>query len=227
MRNGKKKRIGVIGLGRFGQALVESLASEGLELFIIDSDADKISELANYATKAVKGDATNISVLMDAGFDECDVIVVCIAGDMEGSILATVNAKEIGVKTVISRAISEIHRKVLKRIGADLVIYPDRDRAHALAKALTGTTSVDVIEIADGLSIAEIDPPSELVGKTIGEGKVRQTYGMTILAVRRIAEDPRLPRKTIIATGDLAIEQGDHLIVFGDDISLDKLGERQ
>lgn len=217
-----KKRIGVIGLGRFGQALVESLSGEANELFIIDASGDRVDEFAAYATKAVKGDATNMAVLSEAGFDECDIVVVCIAGNMEGSILATVNAKELGVKTVISRAISEIHRKVLKRIGADLVIYPDRDRAHALAKAITGRTSVDVIEIADGLSIAEIAPPPALVGKTIGEGKVRQSYGLTILAVRRLADDPRLPRQTLMATGELTIEPGDHLIVFADDVSLDK-----
>ena len=224
MNSGSKRRIGVIGLGRFGQALVESLSGETNELFIIDSDGERVDEFAAYATKAVKGDATNAAVLSEAGFDECDIIVVCIAGDMEGSILATVNAKELGVKTVISRAISEVHRKVLKRIGADLVIYPDRDRAHALAKAITGRTSVDVIEIADGLSIAEIQPPPALVGRTLSEGKVRQTYGLTILAVRRPADDPRLPRKTLMATGDLRVEQGDHLIVFGDDVSLGKLG---
>ena len=221
----KTKRVGVIGLGRFGQALVESLSGERIELFIIDRDSAKVDEMAHFATKPVLGDATNPAVLREAGFDECDVIVVCIAGDMEGSILATVNAKEMGVKTVISRAISEVHRKVLKRIGADLVIYPDRDRAHALAKALIGRASVDVFEIADGLSIAEIDVPQSLVGKTIAEGGVRQNYGVTVLAVRRLASDPRLPRTTVMATGQERLEAGDHLLVFGDDVSLARLGE--
>ncbi len=218
------KRIGIIGCGRFGQALVESLAAEGVEVLLIDSDPAKIDANADFVTKAVAGDATNPAVLKEAGFDKCDVVVVCVGGDMEGSILATVNAKETGVKTVISRAVSEIHRKVLKRIGADIVIYPDRDRAHALAKALISRTAVDVFEIADGLSIAEIDPPAGLVGKTIIEGQVRQTYGITVLAIRRAASDPRLPRTTTVATGSERIEASDHLIVFGDDVSLDKLG---
>ena len=226
MKNTANKRIGVIGLGRFGQALVESLSAEKLELFVIDRDAAKVDELARFATKPVLGDATNPAVLREAGFDECDVVVVCIAGDMEGSILATVNVKELGVKTVISRAISEVHRKVLKRIGADLVIYPDRDRAHSLAKALTGSALVDVFEIADGLSIAEINIPSSLVGKTIAEGGVRQNYGVTVLALRRQPDDPRLPRKTVMATGHERLEAGDQLLVFGDDVSLAKLADK-
>lgn len=217
------KRIGIIGCGRFGQALVESLSSENVELLLIDSNEDRVNLFADIVTRVVQGDATNPAVLKEAGFDECDEIVVCIAGDMEGSILATVNAKELGVKTVISRAVSEVHRKVLKRIGADIVIYPDRDRAQSLAKSLISRTAVDVFEIADGLSIAEIEPPSELVGRTIAEGAVRQTYSITILAIRRLTADPRLPRTTFIPSGTERILATDRLIVFGYDVDLDKL----
>lgn len=217
------KRIGIIGCGRFGQALVESLSSENVELLLIDSNEDRVNLFADVVTRVVQGDATNPAVLKEAGFDECDEIVVCIAGDMEGSILATVNAKELGVKTVISRAVSEVHRKVLKRIGADIVIYPDRDRAQSLAKSLISRTAVDVFEIADGLSIAEIEPPSELVGRTIAEGAVRQTYSITILAIRRLTADPRLPRSSFVPNGSERILATDRLIVFGYDVDLDKL----
>jgi trk system potassium uptake protein TrkA len=220
------KRIGIIGCGRFGQALVESLSSENVELLLIDSNEDRVNLFADIVTRVVQGDATNPAVLKEAGFDECDEIVVCIAGDMEGSILATVNAKELGVKTVISRAVSEVHRKVLKRIGADIVIYPDRDRAQSLAKSLISRTAIDVFEIADGLSIAEIEPPSELVGRTIAEGAVRQTYSITILAIRRLTADPRLPRTTFIPSGTEQVLATDRLIVFGYDIDLDKLVDK-
>lgn len=218
------KRIGIIGCGRFGQALVESLSANGVEILLVDTDSAKIDAEADFVTKAVVGDATNPLVFKEAGLDKCDTVVVCIGGDMEGSILATVNAKEAGVKNVISRAVSGVHRKVLKRIGADQVIYPDRDRALSLAKALTGRTALEVLEVADGLSIAEIEPPSSLVGKTIIEGHVRQTYGITVLAIRRTASDPRLPRTTVVATGSERIESSDRLIVFGDDMDLERLG---
>lgn len=217
------KRIGIIGASRFGQALVESLAEQDAEVILIDQSQELVQNLADYVAKAVAGDATNARALREAGFDTCDVVVICIGGDMEGSIMATVNCKDIGVPTVVAKAVSDLHGKVLKRIGADIVVYPDRDRAQRLARALLSRSPVDIFEIADGVSVAEITPPPDLVGKTLVEGAVRQTFGVTVLAIRRLADDPRLPRKVIIATGSEVILKDDRLIVFGADLRLDEL----
>ena len=123
----------------------------------------------------------------------------------------------------MAKAVSDLHGKVLKRVGADIVVYPDRDRAQRLARALLSRSPIDLFEIADGISVAEITPPAELVGKTLIEGNVRQQYGVTVLAIRREAEDPRLPRKVIVATGHEKILENDRLIVFGSDMKLDEL----
>ena len=123
----------------------------------------------------------------------------------------------------MAKAVSDLHGKVLKRVGADIVVYPDRDRAQRLARALLSRSPIDLFEITDGVSVAEVTPPGSLVGKTLVEGNVRQEFGVTVLAIRREAEDPRLPRKVIIATGNERILESDRLIVFGPDLRLDEL----
>ena len=217
------KRIGIIGAGRFGQSLTESLSEKGAETLLIDAKRETVQELSNFVTKAVCGDAANVRTLQEAGFHECDVVVVCIGSNMEGSIMATANCKELGVGTVVAKAVSDLHGKVLKRVGADIVVYPNRDRAQRLARSLLSRSPIDLFEIADGVSVAEIVPPEGLVGKTLIEAGVRQKFGVTVLALRRLAEDPRLPRKVVIAVGEEKIGKEDRLIVFGPDKRIDEL----
>lgn len=217
------KRIGIIGAGRFGQALTEGLAEKGAEVLLIDTNREVIQELSEYVTKAVEGDATNVRTLREAGFQDCDTVVVAIGGNLEGSIMATVNCKELGVPTVVAKATSDMHGKVLKRVGADIVVYPNRDRALRLARSLLARNSIDLFEIADGISVAEIAVPEALYDKTLAETTVRQTYGVIILAIRRLADDPRLPRQVIIATGEERIQREDRLLVFGPDRKIDDL----
>jgi trk system potassium uptake protein TrkA len=219
------KRIGIIGAGRFGQALTEGLAEKGAEVLLIDTNREVIQELSEYVTKAVEGDATNVRTLREAGFQDCDTVVVAIGGNLEGSIMATVNCKELGVPTVVAKATSDMHGKVLKRVGADIVVYPNRDRALRLARSLLARNSIDLFEIADGISVAEIAVPDALCDKTLAESAVRQTYGVIILAIRRLADDPRLPRQVIIATGEERILREDRLLVFGPDRKIDDLAK--
>ena len=123
------KRIGIIGAGRFGSSLAESLAEHGAEVLLIDQNREVIQELSEFVTRAVEGDVTNQRTLEDAGFQECDVVVVAIGNNLEGSIMATVNCKALGVPTVVAKANSDVHGKILQRVGADMVVYPNRDIA--------------------------------------------------------------------------------------------------
>lgn len=217
------KRIGIIGAGRFGQSLAESLAEKGAEVLLIDENRETIQELSEYVTKAVQGDATNPRALTDAGFQDCDTVVVAIGSNIEGSIMATVNCKELGIPTVVAKAVSDMHGKVLKRVGADIVVYPNKDRATRLARSLLARNPIDLFEIADGISVAEIAAPEFIIDKTLAEASVRQKYGVTVLAIRRLAEDPRLPRQLIIADGGEKIQREDRLLVFGADKKIDDM----
>lgn len=216
------KRIGIVGAGRFGMALAESLANAGAEVVLIDRNRPAIQQAGEFVT-ALQGDATQPHVLEEAGFGECDVVVVAIGSNMEASVMTTANCKELGIPNVVAKANSELHGKILKRIGADSVIYPDRDSAHRLAMSIANHNVLDFYEVAEGYSIAEVSAPISIVGKTLAEADLRKKKNLTVLAIRRADEDPKKPRKVIIPQAEDKIEDGDRLILFGETKKLDSL----
>ena len=217
-----KKRVGIIGAGRFGMSLAESLMNAGSEVVLLDRNRPAMQSASEFA-KAIQGDATQPHVLQEAGFDECDVVVVAIGSNIEASMMATANCKELGVKTVISKASSELHGKILRRIGADSVIYPDRDSAHRLARAISNHDIVDFLEVSEGYSIAEIDVPEDMRGQTLAEANFRKETGLIVLCIRRASEDPKKPRSVIIPQASEQMLADDRLIVFGETKKLDEL----
>ena len=216
------KRIGIIGAGRFGLSLAESLSNAGAEVVLIDRNRPAMQQASEYVT-ALQGDATQPRVLEEAGFGECDVAVVAIGSNMEASMMATANAKELGVPNVVAKATSELHGKILRRIGADSVVYPDRDSAHRLARVLTNHDVVDLLEVSEGHSVAEIDVPEAVRGKTLAEADLRRKTGVTVLCIRRADPDPKRPRKVIFPQAGDVMEPDDRLLVFGETKRLDEL----
>ena len=216
------KRIGIIGAGRFGMALAESLANAGAEVVLIDRNRPAMQMAGEFAT-ALQGDATQPHVLEEAGFGECDVVVVAIGSNMEASVMATANCKELGVPNVVAKATSELHGKILRRIGADSVIYPDRDSAHRLAMSTANHNVIDFFEVSEGYSIAEIATPEDIRGKTLAEADLRKRTGVTVLCIRRPAADAKKPRKVIVPQADDVLNADDRLIVFGETRKLDSL----
>ena len=216
------KRIGIIGAGRFGMALAESLANAGAEVVLIDRNRPAMQMAGEFAT-ALQGDATQPHVLEEAGFGECDVVVVAIGSNMEASVMATANCKELGGPNVVAKATSELHGKILRRIGADSVIYPDRDSAHRLAMSIANHNVIDFFEVSEGYSIAEIATPEDIRGKTLAEADLRKRTGVTVLCIRRPAADAKKPRKVIVPQADDVLNADDRLIVFGETGKLDLL----
>lgn len=220
------KRIGIIGSGRFGEALVQALAAQGAEVVLMDTDRRKIQELSEYVTKAIEGDATNIHALEEAGFALCDTVVVAIGENIEGSVMATVNCKDLGVNTVVAKAATEAHGRVLRRVGADVVIFPNRDRAVRLARSLLSTSQADLFEIADGLCAAEISVPEILVDQTLADANIRSEYDITVLAIRRLDDvDPAAPRQLLIPRANTIIRSDDRLLVFGTAENIDAFAQ--
>ena len=218
-----KKKIGIVGGGRFGMTLAQSLAAKGVDVILVDSDWHVVQSLADTTIRAVHGDGSQPDVLREAGFADCDMAVVAISSSLECSTLATINCKDLGVRRVIAKASSDLQGRVLTKIGADIVVYPDRDRAFRLAKHIIANAPIDLFEIAEGYSVGEISVPKSLVGKTLIEGNVRQVYGVTVLAIRRTTGDGKGPRETIITQGVERLLDGDILVVFGPDENLEKL----
>ena len=214
------KRVGIIGAGRFGLALAESLSNAGKEVLLIDRNRPAMQSASEFAT-ALQGDATQPHVLEEAGFGECDLAVVAIGSNIEASMMATANCKELGIPSVVAKATSELHGKILRRIGADSVIYPDRDSAHRLARAIVNHNAVDFLEVSEGYSIAEIDVPPDTVGKSLAESDFRKTTGLLVLCVRRVNEDPGKPRSLLTPQPTEVLKADDKLIVFGETKRLD------
>ena len=219
------KRVGIIGAGRFGLSLAEALAETGIEVLLIDRNHALVQSAIKKVTWAIQCDATSANALESAGISECDTVVVAIGSNVEASMLVTANCKELGIKTVISKATSEIHGKILDKLGADHVVYPDRESAHRLARSITEHNAYDLLEISEGLSLAEIDVPEACVGKTLAEADLRKKSGVTVLCIRR--PDPknnRKPLQIIIPNpNNDAFEAEDKLIVFGTTSGIDAL----
>ena len=212
------KRIGIIGAGRFGSALAQGLARRGAEVLLLDADKETVQRMSSIVAGAVQGDATDREALVKAGFQHCDSVVVAIGTKMEGSVLATMNLKEMEISFVVAKASSDMHGKVLQRVGADEVVYPNRERAEHLARSLLAGSSLDYFEISEGVSVVEIKAPKTFVGKTIVETDMRKKYGLTVLAVKRI-EDGK-SENVVSPAGDLLIGEGDKLVLFGPDNTL-------
>ena len=213
------------GAGRFGLSLAEALAETGTEVLLIDRNNALVQSAIKKVTWAVEGDGTNANALESAGILECDTVVVAIGSNVEASMLVTANCKELGIKTVISKATSEIHGKILDKLGADHVVYPDRESAHRLARNITEHNAYDLLEISEGFSLAEIDVPEACVGKTLAEADIRKKSGVTVLCIRR--PDPKNKRKPlqilIPNPNNDAFEAEDKLIVFGTTSGIDAL----
>ena len=218
------KRVGIIGAGRFGFSLAEALADTGTEVLLIDRNNTLVQNAMKKVTWAIQCDATNAAALESSGLAECDTAVVAIGSNIEASMLATANCKELGIKTIISKATSEIHGKILDKLGADFVVYPDRDSAHMLARNITEHNAYDLLDISAGFSLAELDVPEQCEGKTLAESDLRKKNGVTVLCIRRI--DPQKNRKVrqiVIPNPNDAFEPGDKLIVFGTTAGIDRI----
>ncbi len=221
------KKIGIIGAGRFGMSMAQALSESGVEVVLMDRNGSLVQSASSIVTHAVQGDATNARALEESGIGECDVAVVAIGSNIEASTLATANCKDLGVNEVIAKATSDLHGKILKKIGADQVIFPDRDSAHRLARSIIDHGAFDLLELSEGCSIAEIDVPESCVDKTLAETDLRKKTGVTVLCIRRTAANPKKPREILIPTPTEKILAGDRLIVFGstkqiDDLSFEK-----
>jgi trk system potassium uptake protein TrkA len=221
------KRVGIIGAGRFGLSLAEALAENGIEVLLIDRNNTLVQNALKKVTWAVQCDATSASALEAAGVKECDTVVVAIGSNIEASMLVTANCKELGIDIVISKATSEIHGKILDKLGADQIVYPDRDSAHRLARNISEHNAVELLEISEGFSLAEIDVPEMCVGKTLAEADLRKKNGVTVLCIRRPDQmSDRKPRQIVIPSPDDAFERNDKLIVFGTTAGIDALSSK-
>ncbi|MBN2363409.1 TrkA family potassium uptake protein [candidate division WOR-3 bacterium] len=182
---GNYKYFGVIGIGRFGFSIAESLVRNGARVIALDKSEESLTPLQNLAEAVVIGDATDQKTLMESGFQYTDIVIVSFAQELATSILTTMLLKEIGVKKIIAKARNFTHEKILKKIGADEVVLPEIDSGRRLANKLSSPGFQEIIEFTPGYSIVDVRTPKSFIGKTIKELGLRNNYNVNVLAVKK------------------------------------------
>ena len=178
------KQFVIIGLGIFGSSVATELYKMGHEVLAVDNRMDVVEDIADRVTHAVCADATDEAELRALGIENFDVAVVSIGTDLQASILATMLCKEMGVKYVLTKASSDMHAKVLQRVGADKIVFPEREMGERVAYNLVSTSILDFIELSPDYSMMEMRPKPEWVGKTLKELNLRARERINVVAVR-------------------------------------------
>lgn len=211
------KTFVVIGLGRFGTAVATELCELGHEVLAIDGVEEHVQQVAERVTHAVTGDARDPAVLRALGVRNYDCAIVAVGDDVGNSALITLNLKELGVKKVICKAQSHVHRKVLEKIGADRVVFPEHEMGVKLAQGLSSSNVLNFIELSDDFGIVELEAPKSWQGHSIKELDVRAKYHVNIIAVRKGAQG----NLDVAPGGDYVLEARDVVVTLGrnDDIN--------
>lgn len=194
------KSVAVIGLGRFGESIATELYRSGADVMVIDNNNEKINDIADRVTCAMNVDVCDMEALRDAGLSNMDAVVVAMSDRLEPSIMSVMSAKELGVPLVIAKAKDEMMGSILSRIGADKVVYPEKESGMRLSHKLLSEHFVDYFDLSDSTSLVELMPKPEWIGKTLRELNLRKEYKVNVVAVIQgeefnIAMDPDEPLK--------------------------------
>jgi len=198
----------LIGLGRFGQALAQTLSTLGHEVLAVDVDARACQASSQHLAHVVQADATSADALRQIGAQQFRTAVVAIGNDVQASILATYALVDLGIPRIWAKAITSQHGAILQRVGAHRVVFPERDMGVRVAHTMVGRT-IDYVELDEEFVLIETTVPRELAGKQIGQSTVRSRYGVSILCLKRPGG------KFTYATQDTVMNLGDLVVVFG------------
>lgn len=193
-----KKQYAVFGLGSFGHSVALKLENLGCDVVVVDKCAEKIQEISEDVSYAMRADVEDPEVMRSLGARNLDGVVVAISDNMEASIMATIMAKEIGVPYVLAKAKNDLHAKILKKVGADNIVYPEKEMGSRIAKSLVSANFADWIELSPEYSLVETKIPEEWIGKTLIDLRVRDVYGVNVVGLVQdqkiqVTIDPYMP----------------------------------
>ena len=180
-----KKTYAVFGLGRYGMAVARELAESGIEVMAVDIDQKIVNDAAAYLPLCKCADVTDAEVISRLGIGNIDTVIICMANNLEASVMAVTLCKEAGVKNVIAKCANEMHQKILLRVGADQVVFPENESGIRLAKNLLSSGFIDMISLSKDVSMVEIDVKEEWRGKNLIELNLRKKYGFNIVAIKK------------------------------------------
>lgn len=216
-----KKEFVVLGLGRFGKSVATTLAEGGCEVLVVDDNEDIINEMADKVTYAVKADATDTDTLKTLGIGNFDGAVIGMGENLEDSVMATILVKELGIPYVLTKAQNELHARILKKVGADMVVFPEKETGIRIANNLMRDNFFDAVELSSTCSMVDVEALDSWVGKSLRELNLRARLKINVIGIKK------KDNLNINPGADEAIEKGDVLVIIGNNDVLDKLVKTQ
>ena len=212
-----KKTYAIFGLGRYGIAVARELVNNGMEVIAVDADEKIVNAAANELPICKCADITDPDVIRQLGISNADVVIIAMANNLEASVMAVTLCKELGIKTIIAKSANEMHQKILTRVGADTVVFPENESGIRLAKNLLSSGLVDMVSLAKNVSMIELDVKPEWLGKNLIELNLRKKYSVNVVALRKgesvsVDIDPHAP-----------LQADDKLIVIANTEKISKL----
>ena len=213
------RSIAVIGVSSFGYYLCKYLSEAGVQVMAIDINERKVNLLKNVVRKAIVADARDKETLNQLELKDFDAVVLTVGDKIDTSILITLYLRELEVKEIIAKAVTEEHAKILNMIGATSIVFPERDMAQRIAYTLRRSNLIDYFPMGDDYSVIEIAPPDDWIGKTLAELNVRVRYNVQIIMIKEL-----VPENTIlIPSGAHVVKESDVLVIIGKDEDLNRI----
>lgn len=210
------KKFAVIGLGKFGIHVAKTLFEDGREVIAVDSDKARVQAINSHCSEAIVMDATDKDRLGTLGLESLDAVIVSTGTNISSSILICLHLQEIGVKKILAKAVDSDHGKILKKVGASEVVYPEKDMAVRVARGLSTPNIMDFIPLAEDYSLVQVDPPRGFIGKSLKELNLRAKYNVYVIAIKEL-----VPENFVLAPpANFVIKDSDVLMMLGktDDI---------
>ena len=212
-------KIAVIGLGNFGMNVAKELYARGHDVLIVDQSPELVQKGQEFSSKSVVADCTDKEVLANLGLSTVETTIISMGTNLSGSILATMYAKELGVKDIIVKAISDDHKTILEKVGATRIIFPEREMAVRLARSIATPNVLDYLPLTNSFSIMEVIPPKGFVGKSLSDLDLRKKYQIQIIGMQDTVEGVI----SMVVSPDRVIKATDRLIVLGKQEHLEKI----
>jgi len=217
------KQFAIIGLGTFGYYLATNLYEKGHDILAMDKDPTLVQKIKDSVSQAVVADAADPRTVESLFIKEMDAAVVCIGTDISASILVTLNLKDIGIQKIYAKAITDSHGRILRKVGADEILFPERDLAVSLAEKLHNPSILDYLPFIEGYSIIELSPPKGFPGKELKALDLINRYGVQVLAVKKAVSG----QFKMIPTGTYVLKDDEALILLGPNDALDSIRKKE
>ncbi len=215
------KKFAVLGLGSFGFSVAQTLFEEGHDVIALDIDNDLAQKIRPFCSQAIIGDATQKDMLATLGLDEMDAVVVSMGGNASAATLVTLFVKELGAKRIVVKASNSDHGKILRKVGATQVIFPEMDMAVKVARNLSTPDVLDYFPMTGDYIIAEIAPVEDFVGKTLSELKLRSSYNVNVIGIKEFVPE----NFVLVPPANFTIKDSDVLLVIGTREDIKKIKE--